>query len=1438
MKRIYLIIIFLSFGLTSISQNGITITKIEGTFCAGSDLSVSSNTKGIYNNQNKFKVQYRCSSKTLWLDLNTEGASSPLKASLPKELDQPLNYSDFNFYFRIVSSSPSFEGETYGYIQLKGLPSIKIYPDNIVPIVDLDERVNVRADISGYSPITLKLNDSIEVKNFYNNVLSGFTFFPEKTGEYFVSQISNVCGVGTASGKINIIVNDFGFKLISNHQLFACPNSKVEIVYSSTGIFNKDNKFTVRLTNYQNTAYYDIKANENNGIITFILPASLPVDPNGRYYKISVLSSSPALTSTGFLSIYNVGPPSVEVSEYISNNSIFLGEKVLLPVYLNGVGPFNITLSDGTTYTHTQSNFSQGFFSANVFVSPTKNTDYFIKSFTSDCGPGGIGKNIGKIKVSDVIIADTIFVDKQYCPGEKIRIPFKTNAIIGLNEKVIIRLSKDKSDYGNVVDIEGKLIEQNLVEFILPVGIVDKVRSLEPFVKVFTNIVAGLFKYSKILINEKPSQATKFYQPNNETYDVPKDLNLFINSLGIGITDIILNDSLNFKTTFYNLYSESVPIPIRVNQTTNFKITSVSNNCGTTLLSSSTKTISIQNPLKNNIFFNEPLKTNYCGGSKINVKFNPSGVFDKDNEFKVEILSDLIDEVSVLSTVNKNNTEVTLPSVNSAARFRLRISSTSPKVSSNFIYIYLQKKPQIQYVMRADGSNPYVGNSFTEYFFSEGGGPYEIVKNDGSILRTKADFYNNSSISTTGIIQKNGKFGIVSISNLCGLGTIKSSTVDKIVPYVFDIADQSGYLNNSCIENTFKIVINKIGEGQNILNYNLEIAPEYDTTYTSIYKNLTTHSTEIKIPANYQNGIYNLRAVSNDGLNIRSSPIRMFIQKKANIILSNEKGSNEVTIYGGEDGAKLQIKTSEKFTQFNSCSFTMIDDKKNKYPGLGVQGDGEIKVVNPLETTTYSLKSVYNLCGYGTVTGSVKVIVKPNVKLSISQKNPSTVCAGEEIKLDLKSFGNFEKDNQFIVKIYRDSTKKKEVLVTSKEGVYNVKIPSDFQSGFYQVELNSTNPVQKKIIQNIRVSVTPEIVLSGGGAIANQGEQVTLLFNTNPTQDNFTYEDIRNQLSDSTSGTIYNSGKSYITTQPLYVSKTFSFISASNYCGIGKVSGNAKIIINPVSTKQVNFISSSANLSYACQGGTLLVSFNTKGIFSGDNKFIVQLSDSNGENFKDIKTDGIKSPILTTIPINLPIGNNYRLRVKATDTDATSTTNYYPLEIKSGVTARFDSSLYYLELNKQIPIPIKFTGNPPFNFTFEIDEFNMKSASSYTNSYTLIVNPTKTTTYKLLGVNNYECGTGYIIEQSKTTEQLITSTEDNYLKSVQVFPNPTIDLVKILSNSLKLNVEIFNQQGKLLLEKKIDNEYTEINLQEFPASQYILKNSKDGKFLTYRIIKE
>ena len=82
------------------------------------------------------------------------------------------------------------------------------------------------------------------------------------------------------------------------------------------------------------------------------------------------------------------------------------------------------------------------------------------------------------------------------------------------------------------------------------------------------------------------------------------------------------------------------------------------------------------------------------------------------------------------------------------------------------------------------------------------------------------------------------------------------------------------------------------------------------------------------------------------------------------------------------------------------------------------------------------------------------------------------------------------------------------------------------------------------------------------------------------------------------------------------------------------------------------------------------------------------------------------------------------------------------------------------------------------------------------------------------------------------------STSDFVLPNFKYYPNPVLHNLTISNSEVIDQVEIYTVNGKTLLDKKINNVFSEIDLSNFSSGLYFLKVKAEGKVKTIKIMKK
>jgi hypothetical protein len=116
--------------------------------------------------------------------------------------------------------------------------------------------------------------------------------------------------------------------------------------------------------------------------------------------------------------------------------------------------------------------------------------------------------------------------------------------------------------------------------------------------------------------------------------------------------------------------------------------------------------------------------------------------------------------------------------------------------------------------------------------------------------------------------------------------------------------------------------------------------------------------------------------------------------------------------------------------------------------------------------------------------------------------------------------------------------------------------------------------------------------------------------------------------------------------------------------------------------------------------------------------------------------------------------------------------------------------------------------------------------------------------YTYIGESVYNVAQGIQHQEIFNTENPPGSIDPDAVAEIFIFPNPTTDFVNVKINGLELqngeqSFQLYDFQGRLLKQNKIEETETQINLNDLSSSIYILKVNVNNKYLkTFKIIKK
>lgn len=378
--------------------------------------------------------------------------------------------------------------------------------------------------------------------------------------------------------------------------------------------------------------------------------------------------------------------------------------------------------------------------------------------------------------------------------------------------------------------------------------------------------------------------------------------------------------------------------------------------------------------------------------------------------------------------------------------------------------------------------------------------------------------------------------------------------------------------------------------------------------------------------------------------------------------------------------------------------------------------------IQPMVSTIYSLQSVSNFCGTGTVAGSAKVTVVPRINTDFITSN---ICAGTKATVPFSLTGAFETTGITYTAQLSNATGNFDTPINigkASSSPINVDFPSGLISGNnYRVRVIASANATFIASPAFVVKPLPTATMSSAGSSITAGESANL--NISFTGDApWTFRLSNNQTITS------NTTPAIVDVSPL-VTTIYKVESVSNTCGAGTVSGNSVVTVIPrISVANVS-------LGSVCVGTNISLPFVVTGSFDSPVGYTIQLSDAVGSfaTAQNLATS-TSSPIAVTIPNNLLAGDSYRLRVVANANATPIPSTPFAIKVRPTATIAGNPTVNF---GDNAALTISFTAESPWAFTLS----DGTTATADRTPFVINVKPNQTATYLLNSVRNL-CGEG------------------------------------------------------------------------------------------------
>ncbi|AEI48507.1 metallophosphoesterase [Runella slithyformis] len=319
------------------------------------------------------------------------------------------------------------------------------------------------------------------------------------------------------------------------------------------------------------------------------------------------------------------------------------------------------------------------------------------------------------------------------------------------------------------------------------------------------------------------------------------------------------------------------------------------------------------------------------------------------------------------------------------------------------------------------------------------------------------------------------------------------------------------------------------------------------------------------------------------------------------------------------------------------------------------------------------------------------------------------------------------------------------------------------------------------------------------------------------------------RLSDNTGGTT-SANPLTLTVNPLKTT-VYSLTEITNACGAGSPAGSVRVAVIPrIETALPASV-------VVCNGTDVNVPFTQVGEFETAVNYVTQLSSKEGDFLAPTFIgSGSQSPLKATVPLSVPIGSGYRIRIVVENNATVNSTpsGVFTIRQRASATISGDTAI---RLEERAPLTLRFEGTSPRTYVLSDNSTNTTGDSPYV----VTVTPTIPTVYTLKSVSNV-CGVGSV-NGSALVKVLITGTLQEEESKIRIFPNPAQTKVKVEVNALQsraLSWVLMNIDGQVVKEgngRKNQRSNFEIDVVELPSGTYVLRIALEEQTFVRKLVK-
>jgi hypothetical protein len=648
--------------------------------------------------------------------------------------------------------------------------------------------------------------------------------------------------------------------------------------------------------------------------------------------------------------------------------------------------------------------------------------------------------------------------------------------------------------------------------------------------------------------------------------------NLIVDFTGSGPWEIELKSGGYLdNSTLISTNTSPLLIPITPLANEYFKITTKSQ-CG---ISSNSNEIVAKVGTTPILNLPTPIITTVCQGGIIEIPYLLTGTIGNIETFVVSLVdvqyNSLILESPINEVTNTNPVKYfisqNVPVGNYKMDFLLKtpyLSYPSNKVISSYNISVTNSNCSSPPIPRIESKNESCNGirmeaSFNNYFGSTYSAGYQFkwFKNDNEIIgETKGVYWATES----------GSYKVnVSLSSIGYIYTSlpKVVTVNRVIP---PISSPNTILCGT--NSTSTLSTSFTGAGYNYQWYQDRILSDGTSKFMPIF-GANQSSTVVNTPGKYailvDDGSCQHNSITFLSLTtytpIYTTPF--IVTATATTTLTNTSGTNTAIIRAPNDPPST-IRAN--LTGTGPWNFDLVDSGGNRFPKTSNSATYDI-AVTPTQSTLYHIENLVSLCGAGTASGTVEVIVSPTPSLIINNPGAkiaaTNVCAGSTFSIAFTTIGNWSAtDRDLVVELVNPSTG--ESIAGSLQKGYNTNpilyfVPYNTPVGSYKVKLTAQKPyIESAVLSDYSVTIGSTDCILPRATIRVETNCSNSILSATPSGTGFTYQWLKEgiAINNGTSSTYNATVPGNYTVNIQNTGNGFNETSITFSLAINEISGN------------------------------------------------------------------------------------------------------------------------------------------------------------------------------------------------------------------------------------------------------------------------------------------